>query len=33
MVEENISKEFRLKKDKWNKKLFPWRNREKCTDE
>ena len=27
MVEENISQELRLKKYRWNKKLFSWRNK------
>ena len=31
MVEENISEEFRWKKNRWNKKLFHWKNEAKST--
>ena len=27
--EENINQEFKLKKNKWNKKWFNWRNKSK----
>ena len=27
MPEENINQKFRLKKNRWNKKLFNWRNK------
>ena len=33
MDEENINQEFRLKKYRWNEKLFSWRNKAKWIDE
>ena len=29
MPEENMNQQFRLKKKRWNKKLFNWRNKSK----
>ena len=33
MIEENITQEFRLKKHRWNKKLFPETSRAISIDE